>query len=86
MIRVFTLGQPDEKIKAFAKDIFALPKGAYNLPSSAPLFEKLYPLGVRQIIHDGNPDEIRCMDGHLYALNLSLGDNIDDKELLIIKP
>jgi hypothetical protein len=84
MIRVFTLGHPDEKIKAFAQEIFSLPKGAYNLPGSRPLFEKLYPLGVRQIIHDGTPDEIQCMDGHLYALRLSLGKNIDEKDLLRI--
>lgn len=90
MIQLFTLSRPDPAIKALAKEIFALPKGAYNLLSSnqqhQSLFDKLYRLGVRQVIHDGNPDLIECLDGYLYAEKLSTGEKIDDKEILRIRP
>lgn len=84
MIYVFTLGQPEEKIKEFAQEIFNLGKGAYNL--SAASHPQLYKLGVRQIIHDGNPNEIQCMDGYLYANKVALGEEVDKKEILVIKP
>jgi len=86
MIEVFTQGKPDEKIKQFAAEIFKLKPGAYNLPQpNNPLFEKLYKIGVRQIIHDGKPDEIQAMDGYLYALNSAGGKQTDEKDVLRIK-
>ena len=91
MIQVFTLDKPNPKIKELAKEIFALPKGAYNLPLAhhhpqKELMDKLYKLGARQIIHDGKPDEIQCMDGHHYAVNLVTGEKMPDTDILVIKP
>ena len=66
-------------------------KGAYNLSASNSnsshtlLFDQLYSLGVRQIIHDGTPDEIHCLDGYLYATNTAAGKEFEEKDLLRIK-
>jgi len=89
VIQLFTLGQPDPAIKDLATDIFALPKGAYNLISNnyqqKELFDRLYLLGVRQVIHDGKADLIECLDGYLYAENLVDGKSADDKDVLRIE-
>ena len=89
MIKVFTLSDPNPKIKDFASEIFSLGKGAYNLPTrnhpKQKLFDELYKLEVRQIIHDGKSDEIQCVDGYLYAQNLALGQPIKAKDMLVIK-
>jgi len=88
MIEIYTFSKPDEKIKGYAKEIFSLEKGVYNLPTSdnskKDLFEKLYSLGVRQIIHDGKPNLIRCMDGHLFAELTVAGTDPESSDLLII--
>jgi hypothetical protein len=90
MIQVFTLAKPDSLITAYAAELFNLTKGAYNLPQPGSphreLFDKLYKLGVRQIIHDGKADEIVCMDGYQYATNLLTGDKLPEQDILRIKP
>ena len=87
MIEIYTQSNPDKRIEDYKADIFALKQGAYNLPqASNPLFAKLYEIGVRQIIHDGKPDEIRCMDGYLFATKSAFAQEIPSEDLLIIKP
>lgn len=90
MIQVFTLAKPDHKLTNFKKEIFGLAKGVYNLPTcnhpNQLLFDQLYTLGVRQIIHDGTTDEIECLDGYLYATSLGAGKTIDEKDILRLKP
>ena len=87
MIRVFTLAKPSEEIKKHAQAIFNLAKGAYNLPtknhSQQRLFDQLYTLGVRQVIHDGKSNEIHCMNGYDYAASAALGKEPD--AVMIIK-
>lgn len=89
MIKIFTIGKPDSRIKNLAGEIFSLPEGAFNLPmDSSPnpaLFEKLYSLGAKQIICDGIPDEITCLDGYLYAQNLMNMADIPAEEVLRLK-
>ena len=89
MIWLYTVAKPDPGIRDFAPQIFSLPQGAYNLPvfdhPEQPLFDALYQLGVRQLIHDGSRQEIRCASGYLYAQSAALGKIIPEKEILIIK-
>ncbi|PIS28715.1 hypothetical protein COT42_07220 [Candidatus Saganbacteria bacterium CG08_land_8_20_14_0_20_45_16] len=79
MIKVYTKGEPDEQIKQYAGAIFALEKKkrAYNLPlpghPQQDLFEKLFKLGVVQIIHDGKSDKIHCLNGYTQSINVMLG-------------
>ena len=90
MIQIFTLGQPSEKLRDFAAEIFKLPQGDYNLPvknhPQEALFETLYNLGVRQIIHDGKANEIQCLDGFLYAASTVNKEKIPSQNILVIRP
>ncbi|OGC21167.1 hypothetical protein A2291_01480 [candidate division WOR-1 bacterium RIFOXYB2_FULL_42_35] len=75
MIEIFTVDNPDKKLKSLTKDIFDLPKGNYDLPthdhSQQKILDQLYQLGVRQIIHDGSKQEIHCLNGFKFAQNPS---------------
>jgi hypothetical protein len=90
MIKIYTRGEPDERIKDYAAEIFGLEekRAAYNLPlPSHPqkdLFEKLFQLGVVQIIHDGKADEIRCINGYTSAINRALGNPNHFGEIITI--
>ena len=89
MIEVFTLGAPGKILQDFSDEIFLLPKGAYNLPAindpRQKLFDKLYTYGVRQIVvYDEGPEEIRCMDGHLFAEKMGRGQTLSQNEILVI--
>jgi len=89
MIEIFTLGKPSEKIKALAQELFALEKGAYNLPTHdhphQALFDQLYKLGVGQIVHDGIADKIVCLNGYKYALDFTYGSQPNDENVLVIE-
>ncbi|MFH1542688.1 MAG: hypothetical protein ABIE84_06320 [bacterium] len=89
MITVFTLGTPNEQIRKFAKEIAALPTGVYNLPADnqpeQSLLDKLYTLGVGQIIHDGTADEIHCQNGYFTPAHAGLTkDSPPDENILTI--
>lgn len=91
MIEIFCIGKPHEKIRDFAPDLAKLKQGAYNLPyheknnPNKPLFELLYRLGVRQIIHDGVADVVKAMDGYLYAQSRAVDSPVPKDEILFIK-